>query len=185
MNENGEVAPFSVPVNVRRLPRKGVSQAYSATDEVALALARRFELIEVARFECEAIVTPWKKDGIKIVGSVKAAVVQPCAVSADPLEATVWEEIDAIYVPEGSRLARPKMNEEGEIVLDPEGDDLPETFAGDVLDLADVWLEFFALGLDPFARLEGASLAGSDADAGDPEDAGNSPFAALAQLKKH
>ena len=118
------------------------------------------------------------------MGEVRAKLIQPCAITFDPLDAEILEQIDALYVPEGSKLAQPKLDGEGEIIVDPDGPDLPETFLGDMLDLAEIWLEFFALGLDPFAHKPGAALPESASTADDPSQ-DTSPFAALAALKKH
>jgi len=180
MKQHVETPLFSVPVNVRTLPRKGHKAEYCATQEVRAELARRFDLIELLAYSGTCLVAPWKKDGVKIVGSVSAKLVQSCAVTAEPLQTSIDEEIDIVFVPRGSKLARPGMGENGEIILDPEGDDLPEPFDGDTIDLADIWLEFFALGFNPFARSPGAQLPQRDAS-----DAEESPFAALSALKKH
>ena len=64
------------------------------------------------------------------------------------------------------------------MILDPMGDDIPDTFIGDSLDLAGPWLETFALGIDPFARIDGAEFSNENIDS-----ERESPFAALAALK--
>ena len=48
----------------------------------------------------------------------------------------------------------------GEIVLDADGPDGPETFAGDTIDVGALAEEFFALAIDPYPRKPGVDLAG-------------------------
>ena len=181
-SDHGETTfelPFSYPVNVRTLPRKGRHLNYQAPAEVLPLIAKAYDLTEVASFSAECLVQPWKRDGVKISGTVVSSHTQPSAVSGDPIESSVDEPFEALFVPENSRLSRPAVNGEGEMVVSLDADDVPEVFAGDSIDLAQVWLEFFALALDPFARSDDEEF---DTEAfRDPE---SSPFAALAALKK-
>lgn len=171
--------PFSHSVNVRTLPRKGRHVSYEALPEICEKIAAAYGLISVEKFFAQCVVQPWKKDGVKLSGSVICELNQPSAVSGDPLQQSVDEEFQVIFLPENSRLSRPQLNGDGELVVSLDGDDVPETFSGDSIDLASVWLEFFALGLNPFARLEHEEF---DAEAF--RDPASSPFAALAALKK-
>ncbi|MEM8750922.1 MAG: DUF177 domain-containing protein [Pseudomonadota bacterium] len=184
MSEDDRKNPFSVPVNVRTLPRKGQQVRHEASEDERAALAGLHDLIAVESWRGECLLTPWKRDGVQLVGEVKAKIVQPCAVTLEPLHNEISEEFDLIFVPEGSKLALPHQNQDGELVFDADGDDLPETFTGDTIDLANVWLEFFSLAIDPFARHESADLDKVLTSAGvDPNE--SSPFAALSALKKH
>lgn len=186
MPDNQDETAFTFPVNVRTLPRKGRHLKYSADEAARAKIAAAYDLEAVTSFEATCHISPWKRDGVKMEGRVKAAIVQPCAVTSEPLDNRVDEDVDMIFVPEGSKLARPRTNDEGEWVFDVEGDDLPDTFTGDSIDLAEVWLEFFAMGIDPFARKDGVDFAegvgakfAPDANLVESE----SPFAALAGLK--
>ncbi len=175
---NTHRSPFSVPINVRRLPKKGHFEKYSATEEVRSQLAEVYELVSIEQFDAHASVAPWKRDGVKITGEVRSNHTQYCAVTGDPLSVSLREEVEAILVPEGSTLARPRQNDEGELIFDVEGDDLPEVFTGDSIDLANVWLEFFTLGLDPYARKEGEEFNSDSVNT--PKE---SPFSVLSDLK--
>ena len=172
--------PFSFPVKVRSLPSKGRTVTFEADSDVAVRIAEENHLLLVKNFIATAHVSRWRGDGVSILGRVSAALVQACAVSGEPLETLVAEEFETIFVPQASKLAKPRFAGESEWIFDPEGDDIPDTFTGDTIDLADPWLETFVLGLDPFARIEGAEIAVDVS-----EDVKESPFAALAQLKPH
>ena len=171
--------PFSQPVNIRTLPRRGRVENFSADEQQRKAIAEDQDLIDIKSLSASATVKPWKKDGVMVEGTVRAELVQPCAVTGDPLTSDVNEEFNAVFAPEGSVLLKPKLDSEGEIILDAEGDDPPEPFTGDSIDLAEVWLEFLSLGIDPFARIPGAELNQEEI-----KTAETSPFAALAALKE-
>ncbi len=175
---------FKLMVNVRTLPKKGQMVLHSATLEECAKIAEQFELVSVESFKGECLVAPWKRDGVKLIGVVKATFTQPCSITMEPLEVKLEEPVEMLFVPDGSKLSHPRTNDEGEIIFDPEGDDLPETFIGDSIDIASVWLEFMALGIDPFARKEGAVFQAEEDGDGD-DVSPDSPFTALVGLKKH
>ena len=171
-----EKLPFEHHVNVRTLPKKGREETREASEKEREAVARHLGLEAVSHAKFTADVLPWKRDGIRIAGHLAVDLVQACVVSLEPVAETVDEPFEALLVPEGSRLASPDPAT-AEMVLNAEGDDAPETFEGDTIDLAAVWLEFLALAIEPFPRAAGAELAVDDTDEKP------SPFAALAALK--
>jgi hypothetical protein len=75
-------------------------------------------------------------------------------------------------VPEGSKLAIPVRSIEGEILLDAEGEDSPETFSGDFVDVGHLAEEFFAMGIDPYPRKPGAEVKSVE----DDDDAPRGPL---------
>lgn len=178
---SSDAVPFEYAVNVRTLPRSGREERYEADETARAALAAANGLEEVRAFRADAKLMPWKKGGVQVKGRVRADVVQPCAATGEPLAASVDEEVDMLFVPAGSPLAKPRTDPDGELVFDPLGEDLPEPFEGDSIDLAALWCEFFTLGLDPNLRTEGATFESVEEDAQKEP----SPFAVLASLKKH
>lgn len=91
--------------------------------------------------------------------------------------------MEAIFVPEGSRLARIAANDSGEMVLDPDGPDIPDVFTGDTIDAGGVVAEHVAMAIDPYPRKQGASF-GERIESTDKDDARPNPFAALKDWKK-
>ena len=166
--------PIHRPVDVRSLPAKGYVERIEATEEERRALARANGLPDVPRFQAFVRVLPWGSDGVRVTGTIEAEVVQECVVSLEQLDARIEEVIETVLVPDGSPLAR---MEEGEVVLDADGEDPPETFTPPIVDVGALAAEFFALALDPYPRAPDAELPveASDAEA--------NPFAALAGLK--
>jgi hypothetical protein len=161
-------SPVSFAVNVMRLPTKGMPVSLDAGPEELAALAREHGLLDAKSFHAELTVSPWKRDGVSVSGRVEGDIVQECIVTLEPVERHLDEEVSALFVPEGSRLGRFEELSGGEMVLDPEGPDAPESFSGTSIDVGALAEQFFALGIDPYPRKEGVELpeaAGGEDDA--------------------
>ena len=169
-------SPISYPIDVRRLPQKGFPVVVEPDAKARAELARVHGLVSVETFRAELLFTAWKRGGINVAGSVRATIVQQCVVTLEPIEAEIDEDVDLVFVPEGSALARDTI-EDGELVISADGPDLPETFDGVSIDAGAVAEEAFALAIDPYPRKEGAQLPSTGS--GDGED---SPFARLRGL---
>ena len=145
-------SPVSFPVHVARLPKKGMRVTIDADASQREALSRAHGLVAVEEFRVELDVTAWKRGGIRIDGRVAALIVQQCGVTLEPVEEHLDEAVAALFLPEGSKLALPKRSAEGEILLDAEGEDAPELFSGDTVDVGELAEEFFALAINPYPR---------------------------------
>lgn len=176
-------SPVSYPVHVARLPKTGLHVKIDANAEERAALATVHALVSVESFKADLDVTTWKKGGVRVVGTVSARIVQSCVTTLAPVAETVEEDISATFVPEGSKLAVPRKSVEGEILLDAEGEDGPEIFTGDTVDVGQLAEEFFALGINPYPR-----RADDPADApvlgGDDEEPRGPLYEKLQALKK-
>jgi hypothetical protein len=182
MSQPGK-SPVSHVVSVVRLPQDGMPVTIAATDKQLKLLAKAHGLISADTFKAEFLLKKWRKDGVKITGTVSARIVQSCVVSMEPVESALSAEIDALFVPEGSKLAHVPVSPNNEMLIDFEGPDAPETFSGGMIDAGAVAEEFFALAIDPYPRKPGAALDFR----GDPEEtpaAKPSPFANLVKLRK-
>lgn len=178
---------LSFPVAVKRLPQKGLTVKIEADERERRALREFHELEDVKSFKAELQIVPWKKDGIRVRGVVKADIVQSCIVTLEPIDAKIDAEIDSLFVPQDSRLARLPLDENGELIISAEGPDIPETFSGDSLDAGAIAEEFFELAIDPYPRKPEAEaappvVATFGTDAGDEKPV--NPFASLKDWKQ-
>ena len=164
-------SPVSFIANVARLPQKGLPVVIEADERQRAALAAEYELLSVERYRAELLVAPWKRNGVKIDGRVEADITQACIVTLDPVAAHIDEPVEALFLPEQSKLGREGFEGGGEIVLDADGPDSPETFSGDTIDVGALAEQFFGLAIDPYPRKSGASL-----DAGDDDPPEESEF---------
>jgi uncharacterized metal-binding protein YceD (DUF177 family) len=174
----------SIPhmVSVARLPQNGMPLRLMSNENERLALAKAHDLISVQSFTAELLIKRWRKDGVKITGKVAAEITQNCVITLEPLISQIQNEIDGLFVQEGSKLARPPLSADGEIVIDYDGADLPETFSGDAIDVGALAEEFFGLAIDPYPRKPGAALEAAPDE--EPGLSKPSPFAKLLKFGK-
>jgi hypothetical protein len=175
--------PFSYKVKVGHISLNPVEVRLEADEAERKGLAALWDVVSVEELKAELKINRWKRDGVRVRGTVKARIVQECVVSLDPVETEINEEFEQLFVPEGSKLARVPIQPSGEMVMDPEGQDLPETFVGDTIDAGVVVAEFAAMGIDPYPRKPGLDFEDHIEDTGE-NDVKPSSFAALKDWKK-
>lgn len=151
-------SPVSFEVNVARLPQKGMPVVIEADEKQRTELAGIHGVLSVERFRADLHVASWKRNGVKVSGSVEAEITQECVVTLEPVQNRIEEEVSAVFLPEDSKLGRLGFEAGGEIHLDAEGPDSPETFSGDTIDVGALAEEFFGLAIDPYPRKPGAAL---------------------------
>ncbi|MCZ8548115.1 DUF177 domain-containing protein [Mesorhizobium qingshengii] len=150
--------PVSFIANVARLPHKGLPVVITADGAQRAALAAEHDLLSVETYRAELLVAPWKRNGVKVSGRVEADITQACIVTLEPVEAHIDEAIEALFLPDDSKLGRQGFEGGGEILIDADGPDSPETFSGDTIDVGALAEQFFGLAIDPYPRKQGASL---------------------------
>ncbi|WP_117194109.1 YceD family protein [Rhizobium terrae] len=180
----GEQPPFSYPVKVGHVSANAVTVRLEADPREREGLAKLWRVVSVGSLKAELQIARWKKDGVRLKGRVEADIVQSCVVTLEPVESRIDEEFEQIFVPEGSKLARVIANDTAEMVLDPEGPDLPETFSGDTIDAGAVVAEFAALAIDPYPRKPGVEFADHLEGDADEKSGRPNPFAVLKDWKK-
>ncbi len=151
-------SPVSFAANVAKLPKNGLPVVIEADARQREALAGAHDLVSVERYRAELLVTNWKRNGVQVTGRVEADIVQECVLTLEPIESTISETVEGLFLPEDSKLGRAGFHEGGEILLDAEGPDGPETFSGNTIDVGALAEEFFAMAIDPYPRKPGASL---------------------------
>ena len=169
--EPRDAAEFSRPIDLRQIGNLPVT--LEATAEERAALARRFALVRIDRFEAEVALEPDGK-AVNARGRLSAANVQSCAISGEDLPVTIDQPLALRFVPEAP------MTEEEIELAEGELDEIP--FDGHVFDLGEAVAQDLALAIDPYAVGPGAERARKEAGLLDEAAAG--PFAALAALKK-
>ncbi|RUW55159.1 DUF177 domain-containing protein [Mesorhizobium sp. M00.F.Ca.ET.151.01.1.1] len=162
-------SPVSFFANVARLPQKGLPVVIEADPAQRAALAEAHGLLSVEAYRAELLVASWKRNGVKVSGRVEADITQACIVTLDPVQAHIDEPVEALLLPEDSKLGRQGFDGGGEILLDADGPDSPETFSGDTIDVGALAEQFFGLAIDPYPRKPGASLDAGD-DTGSAEN---------------
>jgi uncharacterized metal-binding protein YceD (DUF177 family) len=156
---------FSRPVELSKIRAKGLMIVVQATSEECAAIAVRMELPAIQSLECRYELTR-DIDGVSVLakGRLLAEVIQTCVTSAEDFAARVEEEFTIRFVPAGAERDDP----------DPAlPDEIP--YEADAIDLGEATAEQLGLALDPWPRIEGATVPVIE----DGDE--TSPFAVLAQ----
>ncbi len=173
----------SFTVNVTTLPGSGYPVMLRPGDKERTAIAQAAGITALPMLEVDLTLKRWRRDGVEVTGVLRARAEQPCVVTLEPVFQDIAQKLRTTFLPERSALAVPVNRQDRELVLDPEGDDPPETFEGDSIDVWPFVMEMLGLALDPFPRAPGAQLQTTPDEADEPENAEKSPFAVLQALK--
>lgn len=165
-----EQSPLSFPVVVTDVPPKGLDVVVEADERERAAVAADFDLPSiqslVGRFHIGHTSL-----GLRVTGAVKARITQICAVSLEPFEADVAEEVEVDFADPATLSPTPSDG--------PAADDPPDPIVNGAIDLGALTAEFLALGVDPYPRKPGVDFTFDDSV--DREKM--SPFAKLVQLR--
>ncbi|MSP03288.1 MAG: DUF177 domain-containing protein [Acetobacteraceae bacterium] len=161
-------AEFSHDVPLVKIRSDGLRVVVTATAAECAVLAERMGIPAVHTLMCAFTLIPAENDPgrIQATGVLNARVTRECVVSAEDFEMPVQDRFVVFFVPEA------KESED----LDPDKED-EISYRGDAIDLGEAAAEQLALALDPYPRIEGATMAETE------PDADQSPFAALAKLR--
>jgi uncharacterized metal-binding protein YceD (DUF177 family) len=156
---------LSRPIALSKIPAKGLTLVVRATPEECAAVAVRMELPAIQSLECRFELRR-EGDGLAVLaqGHLVAELTQTCVTSAEDFAARVEEVFTIRFVAAGTEREDP----------DP---DLPDEipYEADTIDLGEATAEQLGLALDPWPRIEGATVPMID------EEDNDSPFATLAQ----
>ena len=166
---------WSHKVLIAQLGDRPLALTLVADGEVRKALARRFDLIEIAKLEADLALS---RDGetVRLTGQLRAEAKQTCALSGQGVAASLDEALTLVFLPLSNESAEP--DEEIEL----EADDCDIVWHdGRVVDVAEAVAQSFALALDPYPRAPDAEALARAAGVKAEEEAG--AFGALAALK--
>jgi hypothetical protein len=168
-------ASWSILVRPEDVPENGLKLSAIADAKICAGLARLAGVDAVLRLQADLDVVRRGKAGLSVSGIVSARVRQTCVLTLEPLENDINEPIAATFSASSS-TALPDI---GEAILAAEDDEPPEPLIDGRADLGRLATEFFVLAVDRYPRRPGAEFQPPVVGA-----AGESPFAALAALKK-
>jgi uncharacterized metal-binding protein YceD (DUF177 family) len=146
-------AEFSCLVDVSEIKRTPWRAHLKADEATRSAIAARFDILAVERFEADIALRRTPIGLIHLEGSIEADVVQECVVSLEPVPSTIQEGFEVYY---------------------------SEAPQDGTIDIGEAATEHLGLSLDPYPRREGAEFEAPPED-GDPEPK-QRPFAGLAEL---
>jgi hypothetical protein len=176
---------FSHLISASRLSFKPATYRLVANEAERAALARRFELISLDRFEATVTLKREPGDAIRFDAEIDADLVQACIVTTDPVPARITDVFTLIYRADIDEATADQM------ALDNPEDEIIEPLMGDSIDIGEAVAQQLSVAMDPYPRSVGAqsSIASVQADLTEDDEAGapmarRNPFDALAVLKK-
>ena len=184
---------FSRTFDTSNLGRAAKNLTLSANAAECVALAQRFDLIEIRSFTVTLRIVRSGKGGlIRVTGDLCADVVQECVVTLEPVEARVEEPVQLRFAPtlDASLGDGNRADSKIDLEIEYEEEDPPEPMVGDIIELGEPLSQLLALGLDPYPQAPDAEATGwRRDDAGDDELSAaemdrENPFSVLAALKK-
>lgn len=175
---------FSRPLPLDGLKADARERVGEATPEECRALSERLGIPDVKSLAYRMTLYPYDKGkGVSVHGEIEAVVTQICVVTLEPFETTFSES----FAVELHRDADKMADEALKGVEDPDSellDSLPEALDGDAVDLGEIAAQQLALALPDHPRAPGATVDLPEISADEPDFKPESPFAALAKLKK-
>lgn len=170
--------PFEV-ADIREDGKTFVEVKASEAERAALAQAYDLPAIDALSARYNVL-----KRGpiVTVEGALKARVTQMCVVTLEPFETEVDEPVEVEYAPESlvaeawERVAKAEASGSNAPVEDP-----PDLIVDGRIDLGTLTAEGLALALDPYPKKPGVEF---EAPANPSDTPDESPFAALARLKK-
>jgi hypothetical protein len=176
---------FSHPISASRLSFKPSTYRLVANERERAALAKRFDLISLDRFEATVTLKREPGDAIRFDAAIEADLVQACIVTTDPVPAHITDVFTLIYRTDIDEATADQM------ALDNPEDEIIEPLIGDSIDIGEAVAQQLSVAMDPYPRSVGAESSIASAQAGPIEDdeagapmARRNPFDALAVLKK-
>ena len=164
---------FSRLVDVSEVKRSPWRARLSADEATRAAIAARFGILAVERFEADISLRRTPIGMIHLQGSIEAEVVQECVVTLESVPATIRETFE-VYYSEAVVDDQPS----GDLTMD---DELwPDPIVNGKIDVGEAATEHLGLALDPYPRREGASFDATAPNAESPPT--QRPFADLAAL---
>lgn len=152
---SAHLPPSELTRMVKARPLPAGSVVIEATPEERAALAARFGLGAVHSLRAE-VALEQKPRAIRATGRLTAAIMQPCAISAEDFPVTIDEPIDLRFVEDRER----PMTEDEALEIELEADDCDEiAFTGEMFDLGEAVAQTLGLAIDPYAEGPNADAA--------------------------
>src|SRR5258706_15563599 len=142
---------FSRAVPLERIGTGWLTETIVASDAERAALARRFELVELGALEATVRLRRARAGRyVELDVRLRAAVVQSCVVTLDPVAAALDEPFTLLLGPIDARATPGSVD----LVVDL---DEPEPLDGDSIDIGELVAQQLSLVLDPYPRSAAAA----------------------------
>ena len=175
-----QMPEFSRVIVVADIPITGLDLELSADHRARQALAVRFGLRGLPMLAASLRVDRLGDGCVDVEGRLRATVEQQCIATLEP----VTRQLDVPFTMRFGPAADPSESRDGhpDVVVSVAEADPPEPIVDGRFDLGEAAAQLLAVSVDPYPRAAEALLSAIAAP--DDSDAADSPFAALAKLKR-
>ncbi len=160
------------------IPEAGLAATRAALPEELAEVSGALGLVSCPRLVASYEILPAGEGRYTLAGTVRAAVVQACVVTLDPVSDTIEQDFETAFWP-AEDIAPPRG---GVLDLDEEAE--PEPIVAGQISVGRIVFECLAESLNPYPRKPGATL---DWRASAPRESAGAkpegPFAVLANIK--
>jgi uncharacterized metal-binding protein YceD (DUF177 family) len=136
---------FARPIEVVRIGAAEAHYDIAASETERAALARRFGLLSLDRFEARVTLRRVPGGMVRMHATLSADLVQTDVVTLDPVPGHVEDDFILLFAEEASDAG----------ALDPEAE-LREPIADGRIDIAEAVAQQLSLAIDPYPRAQGA-----------------------------
>ena len=170
---------FSRPVEVEKIPPRGMDLEITARPEECAALAKRMGLLALS--ELSARLQLRHIDGGQVImvdGEFTARGTQQCVVTLEPMPVETRESLHGLFAAPELVPADTGVTEIADVFAEE-----PEPIRDGIIDLGELTAQHLALALDPYPRKPGVELPRAGAVSN--ENSRENPFAKLKDLIKN
>lgn len=153
MPHNNMTPEFSRPVEVGKIPARGMEMSITANAKECTALARRLGVLELRSLAAGLELQHAESGMIAATGEFTAEAVQQCVVTLEPVPVRIRARLNGLFVPENSLPAEDDRAEITDILAEE-----PEPIVNGMIDLGELAVQHLALALDPYPRKPGAAV---------------------------
>ena len=183
-----EKVEFSRLLGLEKIKTQGMDVDISATPQECQALARRFGLVAINKLEAKLDLRRHDHAGgpeYTVEGDFSAAVVQPCAITLEPIETCVASRLAVRYM-SPQALGEFEEQQGQDLSLGLEEEDI-EVLPEGALDLGELVAQYLAISLESYPRKPGIDLGAfgiepDDEKGAQPKQGEANPFAVLKKI---
>ncbi len=150
---------FSRRYPVDKIQARTQALKLKAKPEECEAIAKRFNLIELDGFTATLQLEPKGKGSLlEVQGTLKANVVQPCIITAEPVSSSLDETFEILY------SFDPVDDAGNEVLIDMDAEEPPEMVDPQGIDFGEAVVQQFAVMLNPYPKSPDSSWTGDSVE---------------------
>lgn len=176
-------AEFSRLFRADKAKKTGQFINIEADEAECKALTERFGVRALLELSASFEIRAWKKNGVRVKGTVKARLEQICVVTLDPFETVIEQQVERLFEVASDQSGQVLA---GEFDIDMDVD-IPDRIIDGNIDLGEIASETVALEINPHPRKADAVFEsrykGDDPLQDEPQR--DNPFAVLKNMQKH